>query len=95
VRNGRTYKQIPTQLPPYICPEPVLAKESVSHTNIDRGDKCQKDSFFFRTHLVHDVYHRVDDLSLLRIAARENKNALLKPFIYKNDHFTKTGSGQS
>ena len=23
------------------------------------------------------------------------ENGLLKPFIYKNDHFTKTGSGQT
>jgi hypothetical protein len=28
-------------------------------------------------------------------APKVSKNGLFEPFIYKNDHFTKTGSGQT
>ena len=50
-----------------------------------------------------EIIGRTDDVKALRThadalsasLATYRKNVLLKPFLYKNDHFTKTGSGQT
>jgi hypothetical protein len=69
----------------YVCPEPVLADGHVSPENSSVQSHDPKTfSGNFRTVL---------DLRFAEPDPAENR--IFEPFIYKNDHFAKTGSGQT
>jgi hypothetical protein len=54
-------------------------------TNTEKALK-KRDAFCYSA--LGQFCTRLEELSV-------RENSLLKPFIYKNDHFTKTGSGQT
>jgi hypothetical protein len=71
---------------PYVCPEPVLAKQS-----------CLVD---YETGAKKGIFHtRVEGDAVLIEAVQRceqpAKNGIFEPFVYKNDPFAKTGSGQT